>query len=142
MLYTFMLKLSKKELDKSLNNKDGYILTYRLINFINIAFSIREKFINNDRNDTFLGLKRFYNIIKHDYSAIDIIESITVTDGVEVEQPIFMDISNIKCLSTAKKYSPNQLEKYNKFIKGKSIKEITNKLYNDTMEVLKNNNYI
>ena len=47
MLYTFMLKLSKKELDKSLNNKDGYILTYRLINFINIAFSIREKFINN-----------------------------------------------------------------------------------------------
>lgn len=96
MLYTFMLKLSKKELDRELKSNDGYKLSYRLICFINIIFSIREKFnIIKEQDNILRGLKRFYNITKHYYCPRIIFNSLCLISGEERKVPVFMDISEI-----------------------------------------------
>ena len=142
MLYTYMLNLSKKELDTALNGVDGYKLTYRLHCFINIVFSIREKFnIVYENNGVFYGLKHFYNITKHDSFPEDVIKSMTLKEGEERLDPIFMDISNIGCYKNLSG-SKHKRKDYDKYIKGKTIKEICDKVYKDTKNVLKKNNYV
>lgn len=142
MLYTFMLKLSKRELDTALKSKDGYKLAYRLISFINVAFSIREKFqLVKENDDVLCGLKRFYNIIKHDYCPKTLFNSICLPIGVERESPVFMDISNIQDFGKPSSQKNDETKKYKQHIEGKLIKDITDYLFNKTMELLKSNNY-
>lgn len=143
MLYTFMIKLSKKELDKELKSQDGYKLAYRLISFINIAFSIREKFkIKVEEDNVLCGLKRFYNIIKHDYCPKTIFDSMCLPREEERKIPVFMDISNIKDFGSHSVKKDEETQKYEKYVKGKPIKDVANYLFNKTMELLKANDYI
>ena len=138
-----MLRLSKKELDTTLKSKDGYKLAYRLISFINVAFSIREKLqIIRENDDILCGLKRFYNIIKHDYCPKTIFDSMCLPIGVERKIPVFMDISNIQDFGKPSSKKSDETKKYKQYIEGKPIKDITDYLFNETMQLLRSNNYI
>ena len=143
MLYTFMLKLSKKELDRELKSNDGYKLSYRLICFINIIFSIREKFnIIKEQDNILCGLKRFYNITKHYYCPRIIFNSLCLPSGEERNVPVFMDISEINKFNKQTFKIQEQSRMYDQYIKDKTIKSIVDYVFDKTIELLKNNNYI
>lgn len=138
-----MLELSKKELDRELKGNDGYKLSYRLICFINIVFSIREKFnIIKEKDNTLCGLKRFYNITKHYYCPQIIINSLCLPLGEERNVPVFMDISEINKFNKQSLNMQKQSQMYDLYIKDKTIKSIADYAFDKTIKLLKNNNYI
>lgn len=139
MFYKYILNLSKRELDNALRGKDGYLLTYRLICYINIVFSIREKYnIVVEEDNILSGLKRFYNILKHNYCPKTIFDSMCLLDDEERKNPVFMDISSIKDLRNQLSSKQELNQNYNDYIKGKSIDLISNYVFEKTIELLKN----
>lgn len=138
-MFTYMLNRAKRELDHALKTTNGFLLFYRLNYFLYIVFSIREKFNVFDKEENYIsGLKRFHNILKHDYAPNEILESITVKGEQEIIDPLFMPINNIKM---PKKYD-DENNLYNNYVKNKSIRLLITDIFNDTLNLLKNNNYI
>ncbi len=127
--YKEMLKQAKKDFDQAFESKVGHYLLYRLYCILILCFAIREKCgVKYERNSVFSGLKRYYNILKHNYSMDITIQSAVLPNEEYTDNPVFPSIDKFNNNDYKK-----QTENYNNYIKGKSIKDLIEDLYNCTI---------
>ena len=139
-MFKYNFEQSKKELNKALLSKNGHELFYKLSNFLYHSFALREKYITKEKIGYIIGLKSFYNICKHNYNKDEIKTSLIPKNNKEVQSSRFMPINNIQIplmLKHREVIIKNEIDKYNKYVKGKRIDELCNKLYNATKRLIK-----
>ena len=113
---------------------DCILLLYRLFSLLSVCFSIREKFKGKEETDErFRGLKRFYNIIKHNYPMNEIINDMILPDECSTNDPVFMPIKSLSYKHSGNKNRED--EYYENYVQGKSIKDLMDELYTKTKEL-------
>lgn len=124
-----ILEYAYKDFLSCFRHSDGILLLYRIFSLLSVCFSIREKYDKKtEDNDDFRGLKRFYNIIKHNYSMDEIIKDMIVPNNEEIVEPVFMPIQSL----TYKTSKNKEDSYYETYVQGKKIKDLMDTLYSDT----------
>ena len=139
-MFKYNFEQSKKELNKALLSKNGHELFYKLSCFLYHSFALREKYITKEKIGYIIGLKRFYNICKHNYNKDEIKTSLIPKNNKEVLHPKFMPIDNIQIPLMPKPKEvaiKSEINKYNKYVKGKRIDFLCDSLYKSTERLTK-----
>ena len=129
------ITLSKIRLDEGLEKYDISNSLVYLFEFLSWTFSIREKCIGKNESDLrFCALKDVLNLLKHDYDFIGLNFLITNRDlNISSEDSnqsvVFGDISVLGDVGK------NRRERYRKELLSKSVKELTQEIFEDTLRV-------
>ena len=146
VLNGFMIKgltNSKLRLDDTIETKDITGCLINLFEFLSWAFSIREKCkIKKEDSPLFYALKDVLDLLKHDYDLIKLnFLAVESQPGYSYPRKYpYMYTTKIVfgCIDSLPKIGSARLERYKINLEGKSVKQITKEIFDDTIELYNN----